>query len=246
MATRSDVLLENFKVGGLAAYGLDYASLKVGMALTDILDSMPPSPSWRRCVTASGAALASFDLALLDVQVACLANQALNYLTTGRPPRQFGNAHPSIVPYRDFPTADGGFILAVGNDEQFCSFCEVAEHPEWSLDVRFATNQARVVHRGELIPLIRQVTVFRSTADWVAALRVVGVPCGPDQRSGSGIRRSANRRPRAPNITAAPVGRQGAAGGQSDPTIRHAGFVSTGASAAWRAHWMGTCRSARA
>ncbi|MDE3739557.1 MULTISPECIES: CaiB/BaiF CoA-transferase family protein [Pseudomonas] len=234
LAAKSDILIENFKVGGLAAYGLDYESLKainprliycsitgfgqsgpyakragydfmiqglgglmsitgrsdqeegagpvkVGVALTDILTGLYSS-------VAMLAALASreisgkgqhIDMALLDVQVACLANQAMNYLTTGNPPRRLGNAHPNIVPYQDFPTADGDFILTVGNDSQFRKFCEVAGHREWADDPRFSSNKARVAHRAELIPLIRQATVFKTTAEWVSALEEVGVPCGP-------------------------------------------------------------------
>ncbi|MNQ33399.1 Succinyl-CoA:(R)-benzylsuccinate CoA-transferase subunit BbsF [compost metagenome] len=234
MVAKADILIENFKVGGLAAYGLDYAALKelnpkliycsitgfgqdgpyakragydfmiqglgglmsltgraddeagagpvkVGVALTDILTGLYSS-------AAILAALASrdqtgqgqhIDMALLDVQVACLANQAMNYLTTGVAPRRLGNAHPNIVPYQDFPTADGDFILTVGNDGQFRKFCEIAGHPEWAEDPRFASNRERVAHRAELIPLIRQATVFRSTAEWIAALEPAGVPCGP-------------------------------------------------------------------
>ncbi|MDD1015528.1 CaiB/BaiF CoA transferase family protein [Pseudomonas rubra] len=234
LAAKSDVLIENFKVGGLAAYGLDYESLKainprlvycsvtgfgqtgpyakragydfmiqglgglmsltgrpegeegagpvkVGVALTDILTGLYST-------VAILAALAHrdrdgggqhIDMALLDVQVACLANQAMNYLTTGTPPRRLGNAHPNIVPYQDFPTADGDFILTVGNDGQFRKFAEVAGQPQWADDPRFATNKQRVANRAELIPLIRQATVFKTTAQWVAQLEQVGVPCGP-------------------------------------------------------------------
>ncbi len=234
LAARSDVLIENFKVGGLAAYGLDYPTLKainprliycsitgfgqsgpyarragydfmiqglgglmsltgraeaeegagpvkVGVALTDILTGLYSS-------TAILAALAHrdqggegqhIDMALLDVQVACLANQAMNYLSTGVAPRRLGNAHPNIVPYQDFPTADGDFILTVGNDSQFRKFAEVAGRPEWAEDSRFKSNALRVAHRAELIPLIRQVTVFRTTTQWVAELEAAGVPCGP-------------------------------------------------------------------
>ncbi|WP_349617669.1 CaiB/BaiF CoA transferase family protein [Azotobacter salinestris] len=234
LACRSDVLLENFKVGGLAAYGLDYASLrsinprlvycsitgfgqtgpyaerpgydfmiqamgglmsltgradgevgagplKVGVAVTDIFTGLYAAVAVLAALYhCKQSGIGQYiDLALMDVQVACLANQTLNYLTTGQPPRRLGNAHPNIVPYQDFPTADGSFILTVGNDEQFHSFCEVAGHPEWSLDERFASNQVRVAHRDKLIPLIRQTTVFRTTADWLAALEAVGVPCGP-------------------------------------------------------------------
>lgn len=234
LAAKSDILIENFKVGGLAAYGLDYASLKainpgliycsitgfgqtgpyakragydfmiqglgglmsltgraddqdgagpvkVGVALTDVMTGVYSS-------TAILAALAHrdqgglgqhIDMALLDVQVACLANQALNYLTTGVAPTRLGNAHPNIVPYQDFPTADGDFILTVGNDSQFRKFAEVAGHARWADDPRFLTNKLRVANRAELIPLIRQATVFKTTAQWVSELERAGVPCGP-------------------------------------------------------------------
>lgn len=234
LAAKSDILIENFKVGGLAAYGLDYESLralnprliycsitgfgqtgpyaeragydfmiqglgglmsltgraegeegagpvKVGVALTDIMTGLYSS-------SAILAALAHrdqsgegqyIDMALLDVQVACLANQAMNYLTTGNAPRRLGNAHPNIVPYQDFPTADGDFILTVGNDSQFRKFCEVAGFREWADDPRFISNQARVANRAVLIPLIRQATVFKTTAQWITELEQAGVPCGP-------------------------------------------------------------------
>ncbi|MBX8483251.1 CaiB/BaiF CoA-transferase family protein [Pseudomonas cichorii] len=234
LAARSDIVIENFKVGGLAAYGLDYGALKainprliycsitgfgqngpyarragydfmiqglgglmsltgrsegeegagpvkVGVALTDILTGLYST-------SAMLAALAHrdqsgigqhIDMALLDVQVACLANQAMNYLTTGNAPRRLGNAHPNIVPYQDFPTADGDFILTVGNDSQFRKFAEVAGQAHWADDPRFQTNTLRVANRAELIPLIRQVTVFRTTAQWVEVLEAAGVPCGP-------------------------------------------------------------------
>lgn len=234
LAAKSDIVIENFKVGGLAAYGLDYPSLKainprliycsitgfgqtgpyakragydfmiqglgglmsltgrpegddgagpvkVGVALTDILTGLYST-------VAILAALAHreqygagqhVDMALLDVQVACLANQAMNYLTTGSAPKRLGNAHPNIVPYQDFPTADGDFILTVGNDGQFRRFAEVAGQPQWADDPRFATNKQRVVHRAQLIPLIRQATVFKTTAEWVGQLEAAGVPCGP-------------------------------------------------------------------
>lgn len=234
LAAKSDIVIENFKVGGLAAYGLDYPSLKainprliycsitgfgqtgpyakragydfmiqglgglmsltgrpegddgagpvkVGVALTDILTGLYST-------VAILAALAHreqygagqhVDMALLDVQVACLANQAMNYLTTGSAPKRLGNAHPNIVPYQDFPTADGDFILTVGNDGQFRRFAEVAGQPQWADDPRFATNKQRVAHRAQLIPLIRQATVFKTTAEWVGQLEAAGVPCGP-------------------------------------------------------------------
>lgn len=234
LVAQCDVLLENFKVGGLAAYGLDYESLKainprliycsitgfgqtgpyakragydfmiqglgglmsltgrpegeegagpmkVGVALTDILTGLYATVGVLAALNQreqSGIGQ-HIDVALLDVQVACLANQAMNYLTTGVSPKRLGNAHPNIVPYQDFPSADGNFILAVGNDGQFRKFCEVAGIASLADDSRFATNKARVAHRAELIPLLRQATVFKTTAQWIELLETAGVPCGP-------------------------------------------------------------------
>ncbi len=237
LANRADVLLENFKLGGLAQYRLDYASLaathprlvycsitgfgqtgpyapragydfliqgmgglmsitgraegddgagpqKVGVALTDIMTGL-------YATIAVQAALAErersgrgqhIDLALLDVQIACLANQASNFLAGGVVPKRMGNAHPNIVPYQDFPTADGDVIVAIGNDAQFAKFCAVAGHAEWASDDRFATNPARVANRSVLIPMLRQATVARTTQAWVTALEQAGVPCGPINR----------------------------------------------------------------
>jgi crotonobetainyl-CoA:carnitine CoA-transferase CaiB-like acyl-CoA transferase len=234
LAAEADVLIENFKVGGLAAYGLDYASLKtvnprlvycsitgfgqdgpyaaragydfliqgmgglmsltgraedepgagpqkVGVALTDILTGLYATVAIQAALahrdrTGEGQQI---DLALLDVQVACLANQALNYLVSGASPRRLGNAHPNIVPYQDFPTADGDMILAIGNDAQFARFCAIAGRPQWSDDERYASNAARVAHRATLIPLLRQTTVTKTTAEWIALLEPAAVPCGP-------------------------------------------------------------------
>lgn len=234
LVAQCDVLLENFKVGGLAAYGLDYATLKavnprliycsitgfgqdgpyakragydfmiqglgglmsltgrpegesgagpmkVGVALTDILTGLYAAVGVLAALNhrdQSGIGQ-HVDLALLDVQVACLANQAMNFLTSGVPPRRLGNSHPNIVPYQDFPAADGDFVLAVGNDSQFRKFCEVAGQREWADDSRFISNSARVANRDVLVPLIRQVTVFKSTGQWIAELEQAGVPCGP-------------------------------------------------------------------
>jgi crotonobetainyl-CoA:carnitine CoA-transferase CaiB-like acyl-CoA transferase len=234
LAAQSDVLLENFKVGGLKQYGLDYESLKavnprlvycsitgfgqtgpyagragydfliqglgglmsltgrpdgeagagpmkVGVALTDVMTGLYATIAVlaalaHRDKTGEGQHI---DLALLDVQVACLANQALNYCATGTAPRRLGNAHPSIVPYEDFPTADGDMILAIGNDQQFARFCDEAGEPALAQDARFVSNTDRVRNRRELIPLLRRITVTRSTSDWIAALESKGVPCGP-------------------------------------------------------------------
>jgi crotonobetainyl-CoA:carnitine CoA-transferase CaiB-like acyl-CoA transferase len=119
------------------------------------------------------------DLALLDVQVATLANQSQAFLVTGRPPRRLGNAHPSIVPYQAFPTRDGHVVLAVGNDGQFARFCEVAGRPELAGDARFATNALRVEHRAALVGIVAPILASRPTGEWVEALEAAGVPCGP-------------------------------------------------------------------
>ena len=237
LAERADVVIENYKVGGLAAWGLDAATLrainprliycsitgfgqdgpyatrpgydamvqamgglmsltgrpdsepgggpqKVGVALTDVLTGL-------HAVIAILAALRhretsgrgqSIDLALLDVQVACLANQAANFLIGGMVPQRMGNAHPNIAPYQDVPTADGAMMLAVGNDGQFARFCACAGHPEWSRDPRFATNPLRVRNRAALMPLIESATRTKPTREWVVALEDAGVPCGPINR----------------------------------------------------------------
>ncbi|WP_088142955.1 CaiB/BaiF CoA transferase family protein [Achromobacter xylosoxidans] len=234
LAQQCDVLIENFKTGGLAQYGLDYASLselnprlvycsvtgfgqdgpyahragydfliqgmgglmsitghpdgapgggpmKVGVALTDILTGLYASTAilaalQARAHTGRGQHI---DLALLDVGVACLGNQAMNYLYGQQTPRRMGNAHPNTLPYQDFPTADGHMILAVGNDGQFARLCTAIERPQWAEDERFARNAARIAHREELIEGLRAITVTRSTRDWVALLEQHGVPCGP-------------------------------------------------------------------
>ena len=233
LAARCDVVIENFKTGGLAQYGLDYASLsalnprlvycsvtgfgqdgpyahragydfliqgmgglmsvtgrpdaepgggpmKVGVALIDILTGLYAS-------TAILAALQArehtgrgqhIDLALLDVGVACLANQSMNFLYGDKVPQRMGNAHPNTVPYQDFPTADGHLILAIGNDSQFARFCDAIGEPDWAQDERFARNTARLANRAELVARICAVTVTRSTRDWIDLLQQ-HVPCGP-------------------------------------------------------------------
>lgn len=155
--------------------------MKVGVALTDILtglyaaNAVQAALAWR---DRSGKGQ-HIDLALLDVQVACLANQAMNYLTSGRSPGRLGNAHPNIVPYQDFPTDDGYMILAVGNDAQFSRLCEALGDGSLSSDERYATNKARVENRTTLIPALNKLTIRRTTSDWIARLEAVGVPCGP-------------------------------------------------------------------
>lgn len=234
LVAESDVLLENFKVGGLKRYGLDYASLaainprliycsitgfgqdgpyaerpgydfliqglgglmsitgqpdgepgggpvKAGVALTDITTGLYAAIAVLAAVnhrhqTGQGQHI---DMALLDVQVATLANQAMNFLTSGTAPGRMGNAHPNIVPYQTFPAADGDIILTIGNDGQFARFCEVAGRPEWASDERYATNAARVANRDTLIPALRQTTVMKTTAEWLRLLEEAGVPGGP-------------------------------------------------------------------
>ena len=237
LAQRADVVLENFKLGGLTQYGLDAQSLlalnprlvycsitgfgqtgpyapragydfliqgmgglmsvtgrvdgeagagpqKVGVALTDVMTGLYATIAVQAALAerANSGLGQHIDLALLDVQIACLANQASSYLVSGVAPRRMGNAHATIVPYQDFPTADSDMILAIGNDGQWGKFCAVAGRPEWAVDARFATNPQRVVNRAVLIPLLRQATVMRTTAEWVAALEAAGVPCGPINR----------------------------------------------------------------
>jgi formyl-CoA transferase len=233
MALQSDVLVENFKVGGLAQYGLDYASLKalnprliycsvtgfgqdgpyapragydlmiqamsgmmsitgraddqlgggplrVGVALTDLFTGVYACSAILAAIevrhrTGEGQHI---DMALLDVGMAILANQAAGFLNTGAVPQRMGNSHPSLAPYQDFPTADGAMLLAIGNDGQFARFCQAAGHPEWATDARYASNTLRVKHRSALIPAMEAVTRTRSTADWIALLEDKAVPCG--------------------------------------------------------------------
>ena len=234
MAAQADVLVENFKVGGLQQYGLDYESLKelnprliycsvtgfgqtgpyaerAGydlmiqamsgmMSITGRGDDVPGGGPQRVGVAvidvftgvyACSAILAAIearhrtgmgqhiDMALLDVSMAILANQAAGFLNTGKVPQRQGNSHPSLVPYQDFPTADGSMLLAVGNDGQFARFCEAAGQPQWAQDARFATNTLRVRNRGDLIPQMEAVTRTRTTAQWIALLEDKAVPCGP-------------------------------------------------------------------
>lgn len=155
--------------------------MKVGVALVDVMTGLYASTAilaalQHRHATGEGQYI---DLALLDVQVAALANQAANYLVGGVVPERMGNSHPNIVPYQDFPTADGHMILTVGNDGQFARFCQAARHPEWARDERFRTNAARVAHREELVGLIATATRSMTTREWIERLEAVGVPCGP-------------------------------------------------------------------
>ncbi|MBT9507310.1 CaiB/BaiF CoA-transferase family protein [Rhodoferax sp.] len=234
MALQSDILVENFKVGGLKPYGLDYESLKAinprliycsvtgfgqdgpyaeragydlmiqamsgMMSITGRADGVPGGGPQRVGVAltdlftgvyACSAILAALevrnrtgvgqqiDMALLDVGMAILANQAAGFLNTGKVPQRQGNSHPSLAPYQDFPTADGSMLLAIGNDGQFSRFCHAAGKPEWAADARYAGMAGRVTHRGTLIPAMEEVTRTRTTAQWISLLEDKAVPCGP-------------------------------------------------------------------
>ena len=234
MAAQSDILVENFKTGGLAQYGLDQESLRAAnprliycsvtgfghdgphatragydlmiqatsgmMSVTGRPDEVPGGGPLRVGVAltdlftgvyASTAILAALevrhrtgegqhiDMALLDVGMAILANQASAFLNTGVAPKRQGNSHPSLAPYQDFATQDGSMLLAIGNNGQFARFCEAAGHAEWASDARYATNTLRVKHREVLIPDMQAVTRTRTTAAWIALLEDKAVPCGP-------------------------------------------------------------------
>lgn len=237
LVKNSDVLIENYKVGGLKKYGLDYESLsqlnprlvycsitgfgqtgpykqragydfmiqamgglmsvtgeqdhlpgggpqKVGVALADILTGLYATVAVQAALAereTSGKGQA-IDLALFDVQAATLANQAMNYLVGGQIPKRLGNAHPNIVPYQAFATGDGHMILAVGNDQQFRQFCQVAGCSELAQDPRFATNPQRVKHRDTLCEKIALQLKHKTTAQWLHELEQVSVPCGPINR----------------------------------------------------------------
>ncbi len=236
-----DVFVENFKVGDMARYGLDYASLsainpklvycsvtgfgqtgpyreragydyavqgmgglmsvtgerddlgggpqKVGVAVADLFTGMYATVAILAALrhaerTGEGQQV---DMALLDTQVAMLANLGSNYLVSGKVPGRAGNAHQNIVPYQVFEVmaADGAppeqrdhLILAVGNDGQFAKFCAVAGHPEWAQNPRYAQNADRVRHRAELVPLLEAAMKTRNKATWLAALEAAKVPCG--------------------------------------------------------------------
>jgi len=153
---------------------------KVGVAVADLFTGLYATVAILaalRHAEATGIGQA-IDMALLDTQVAMLANLGANYLTTGVSPRRAGNAHQNIVPYQVFEAADGHFILAVGNDTQFAKFCAVAERPELARDERFASNAGRVRHRETLVPLLAEIVKARPKATWLAALEAAQVPCG--------------------------------------------------------------------
>ena len=159
----------------------DGAPMKVGVAITDVITGLYAATSalaglYRRDRAGQGTA---FDLALFDCTLASLVNVAQGALITGQRPRRYGNAHPHIVPYEAFATADGYLVLGVGNDRQFQRFCQTVGHDAWCTDPRFATNPARVEHRSELISAIKELFVRRPTAEWQTLLAATGVPHAP-------------------------------------------------------------------
>ncbi len=230
LAQKADIVIENFKVGGLARYGLDYTSLarknpgliycsitgfgqsgplrqrpgydamiqamggimsitgpeggepmKVGVGIADVMCGMYGAVAilaalHHRGKTGEGQYI---DMSLFDTQISWLINEGMNYLISGEVPRRRGTAHPNIVPYQVFPSADGYFMLAVGNDGQFARFCAVAGRAELALDERFATNPARVKNRDALIALVREMTAAHNTDFWIEKLEAANVPCGP-------------------------------------------------------------------
>ena len=230
LAARADVVIENFKTGGLAKFGLDYASLSKdkpdliycsitgfgqdgpyshragydlliqGMGGIMDLTGMPDGEPMRGGVafadvfTGTFSALAvlaalnerhvtgkgsHIDMALLDTQVAVLANQASTYLVSGNVPKRMGNAHPTVVPYQVFPVSDGHVIIACGNDSQFARLIALLGAPEMADDARYKTNAGRVVNRGTLIPRMFELTAQVTRADLLARLEAAGVPAGP-------------------------------------------------------------------
>jgi formyl-CoA transferase len=125
---------------------------------------------------------AAIDMALFDTQIAVMANQASNALVSGRDPPRQGNTHPNIVPYQPFDAADQPIIIAVGNDRQFARLAAICGNPDWATDPRFATNEARVANRAEIVPLVAAVIRARPAAQWLRQLEEAGIPAGPINR----------------------------------------------------------------
>ena len=234
MAADADVLVENFKVGGLEKFGLDAASLraehprliyasitgfgqdgpyaaragydyiiqgmgglmsltglpdgetgggpmKVGVAVADLFTGMYTASTilaalYRREQTGEGATI---DMALLDTQLAMLANQASNTLVSGTDSKRLGAGHPNIVPYQPFNAKDQPIIIAVGNDRQFARLAAIVGHPEWVEDPVYATNAARVSAREKLVPMIAEIIAAKPAAEWLEQLEAAGIPAGP-------------------------------------------------------------------
>ena len=164
----------------------DGPPLKVGVAISDVLSGLYAAVSVlaglvarERASTSGSPTAPGFDLALADCSLAALVNVVEGVLVTGERPKRYGNAHPQIVPYEAFRTADGFLVLAVGNDGQWQRFCAVAGCVAWGTESRFATNPRRVENRGELIPLLQKLLSARTTAEWLALCAAAEVPCAP-------------------------------------------------------------------
>ena len=234
LAQESDIVIENYKVGDLAKYGLDYESLKkvksdliycsitgfgqygpyanrpgydfiiqgMGgfMSVTGESEDFPGASPQKAGVAiadlftgmyASSAILAAvvhrdqtghgqyIDMALLDTQIAVMANISSAYLTSGQLPRRYGNASPIIVPYQTFPTSDGWIIVAVGNDGQFKHFVTAGGEAHLAENPLYITNPLRVENRKSLIPLLEVMTRGKTKSNWIALLEAANVPCGP-------------------------------------------------------------------
>jgi len=230
LVTDADVLIENFKVGGLAKYGLDYDSLrqvnpkliycsitgfgqtgpyahragydfiiqgmsglmsvtgepdgqpqKVGVAVTDIFTGVYSATAILAALVQRGRTGLGqhIDMALLDVATSIMANQALNYLTTGTPPGMMGNAHPNLAPYAVFDCADGWIILATGNDAQYRRLCTLLGLPDMAEAPEFATNAQRIANRVEMTRRLTQATRRFAKLALLAACEAEGVPAGP-------------------------------------------------------------------
>jgi len=159
----------------------DGQPMKIGVALADVLTGLYAANAIQAALihqqkTGAGQYI---DMALLDVQVATLANQAMNFLASGMSPQRRGNSHPNIVPYQAFQTGDGHIILAIGNDAQFERFCKLAGRGELAADVRFRSNSDRVRNRELLVPQVAAIMLQKSSADWLVALNAEGIPGGP-------------------------------------------------------------------
>ena len=237
LAERADVVVENFKVGGLEKFGLDAASLRaanprlvyasitgfgqdgpyadragydfmiqamgglmsitglpdgepgggpmrVGVAVADLFTGMYTAVAilaalYRREKTGEGAHI---DMALLDTQLAILANQASNFLVSREDPPRQGNTHPNIVPYQPFDASDRPLVIAVGNDRQFAKLAELVGHPDWANDPRFSNNAARVANRAAMVRLVGDAIRMQPASYWFERLEGAGIPAGPINR----------------------------------------------------------------
>jgi formyl-CoA transferase len=170
-------------MGGLMSFNgePDEEPQKVGVAISDITAGLYAVIAILAALQARNATHAGqhLDIALFDAQLAWLANVASNYLISGNLPKRYGNAHANIVPYQAFRAHDAHFILAVGNDRQFQRLCEVIARPDLASDARFATNAARVEHREELVPILKEIFANRKAGEWLELLEAAEIPCGP-------------------------------------------------------------------